>query len=91
MLVFDDTVEKDKLKFYRKGFQKTPNGVEKFDGAYEVLPLSECQPLAEEHKHFYNAIINDTQPLTDGLHALEVLEILELATKRMNNVNVSST
>ncbi len=83
MIVFEDSLPKDKLKFYPKGFQKTDQGIRKFEGEFESIPFNESQPLAEEHKHFYNCIIHNKQPLTDGQHALEVLEILEQATQRL--------
>lgn len=83
MIVFEDSLPKDKLKFYPKGFQKTDQGIMKFDGEFESIPFSDAQPLTEEHKHFYDCIIHNKQPLTDGQHALEVLEILEMATQRL--------
>lgn len=83
MIVFEDSLSKDKLKFYPKGFEKTNSGVQKFDGEYESIEFSDAQPLSEEHKHFYNCIITNTLPLTDGKHALEVLEILEQATESL--------
>jgi UDP-2-acetamido-3-amino-2,3-dideoxy-glucuronate N-acetyltransferase len=85
MLVFEDSIAKEKLKFYPKGFHKTDNGVQKFEGEFESIHFSEAQPLAEEHKHFYESIIHNHQPLTDGKHALEVLEILEQATRRLKS------
>lgn len=85
MLVFEDSLAKDKLKFYHKGFHKTEYGFEKFDGAYETIPFDDLQPLAEEHKHFYECVHYNNSPVTDGVHALEVLEILEQATLRLRN------
>ena len=86
MLVFEDSISNDKLKFYPKGFTKKESGFEKFEGEFEVVPFGNQQPLAEEHKHFYDCIINRKTPLTDGVHALEVLRILEQATMRLNHV-----
>ena len=83
MMVFEDSLAKDKLKFYPKGFQTTAQGIQKFEGDFESVQFGEAQPLAEEHKHFYDCIINNKQPLTDGTHALEVLEILEQASERL--------
>ena len=83
MMVFEDSLAKDKLKFYPKGFEKTNKGIQKFEGDFESVQFGEAQPLAEEHKHFYDCIIHNKQPLTDGQHALEVLEILERASERL--------
>jgi UDP-2-acetamido-3-amino-2,3-dideoxy-glucuronate N-acetyltransferase len=83
MLVFEDSLKTEKLKFYKKGFQKVEGRLEKFDEDYEAVELPEKQPLTEEHRHFYEAVINNTAPLTDGRHAVEVLEILEKAQKNL--------
>ena len=86
MLVFEDSAKQDKLKFYPKGFKQTESGIEKFEGEFVALPFTDAQPLTEEHRHFYDCVLNDKKPLTDGAHALEVLTILEQATKRLNHV-----
>lgn len=82
MFVFEDSLSTDKLKYFEKGFQVNEEGqVEKFDKKFEVIPFDEAKPLEEEQKHFYYSVLNNTQPLTDGVHALKVLEILEKAQK----------
>lgn len=83
MMVFEDSLAKDKLKFYPKGFQKTDKGLQKFEGEYESIQFDNAQPLSEEHKHFYDCIINNKQPITDGKHALDVLQILQRASERL--------
>ncbi|HKB86741.1 MAG TPA: Gfo/Idh/MocA family oxidoreductase [Ignavibacteriaceae bacterium] len=79
MFVFEDSLKTDKLKFYPKGFRNIDGVLQKFDGDFEVIDFEQRQPLAEEQKHFFNSIINNKNPLTDGVHAVEVLEILEKA------------
>ena len=86
MFVFEDSLKTEKLKFYRKGFRVVNGTPEKFDSDYEVICFDEAKPLEEEQKHFINCILNNTQPLTDGRHAVEVLKILEKATESMLNV-----
>lgn len=83
MIVFEDSAPAHKLKFYPKGFTATESGIQKFEGEFEPVPFGDAQPLAEEHRHFYDCIINHRRPLTDGRHALEVLEVLERATQRL--------
>ena len=83
MFVFEDSIKTEKLKFYEKGF-KTINGtIEKFEKEYTVVDFESMMPLAKEHEHFYNAIVNDTMPITDGKHAVDVLKILADATKSL--------
>ncbi len=83
MIVFDDTLQEGKLKFYKKGFSKSKEGIEKFDNDYEIISHDIKMPLTEEHNHFYDCIINDNTPRTDGYHALEVLRILQRATDQL--------
>ena len=85
MLVFEDSVQKDKLKFYPKGFSKTEKGYVKFDNDFISIPFDQLQPLTEEHKHFYECVLTGKKPLTDGNHAVEVLKILEQATRRLHH------
>lgn len=85
MLVFEDSLKMEKLKFYEKGFRVINGEAEKFDNDYEVVDFPEAKPLEEEQKHFFECILNNTQPLTDGKHAVEVLKILERATDSIKN------
>ncbi|MGB9695793.1 MAG: Gfo/Idh/MocA family protein [Ignavibacteria bacterium] len=87
MIVFDDTANTDKLKFFKKGFLQKNGTLEKFDTHFEILNYPSEQPLVEEHKHFYNCILNGEHPLTDGNHAREVLEILEIAQSKLHKYN----
>ncbi len=87
MFVFEDSLKTEKLKFYPKGFKKVNGNLEKFESDYEVVEFGNSQPLAEEHKHFYDCILNNKKPLTDGQHALEVLKILEQAQEGLTAVN----
>jgi UDP-2-acetamido-3-amino-2,3-dideoxy-glucuronate N-acetyltransferase len=81
MIVFEDTLKREKLKFYRKGFNVVDGEIEKFDSDYEILDFEEKQPLEEEQKHFFKCILEKEKPRTDGEHALAVLLILEQAQK----------
>ncbi|MCE1164428.1 MAG: Gfo/Idh/MocA family oxidoreductase, partial [Bacteroidetes bacterium] len=84
MIVFEDSLKTEKLKYYKKGFSIVDGELEKFDSDYEVVRYENLQPLEQEQKHFYECIIKGGKPRTDGLHAKEVLEILEKAQSKMN-------
>lgn len=86
MLVFEDSLKNEKLKFYKKGFNLVNGSPEKFDSDYEVINYPDRAPLEEEQKHFFDCIINDRTPRTDGVHAKEVLEVLETAQIRLNDL-----
>jgi UDP-2-acetamido-3-amino-2,3-dideoxy-glucuronate N-acetyltransferase len=83
MIVFEDSLMQDKLKFYPKGFFQIDGKLIKFEGSSETLDFDNCPPLKEELKHFFESIIYDKEPLTNGYHALEVLKILEIAQKKL--------
>lgn len=85
MLVFEDSLKNEKLKFYKKGFNIVNGSPEKFDSDYEVINYPEKAPLEEEQKHFFDCIINNRIPRTDGVHAKEVLEILEVAQTKLSD------
>ena len=85
MLVFEDSLKNEKLKFYKKGYHKVNGTLEKFDNDYEVVETESKQPLTEEQKHFYDCIDDGKKPLTNGVHAVEVLEILEKAQKSLKS------
>ena len=84
MIVFEDSLKEEKLKFYKKGFNIVGDSIEKFESEYEVVAFENKQALEEEQIHFFNSILNDTVPKTDGYHAKEVLEILEQAQINLN-------
>lgn len=83
MMVFEDSAPSDKLKFYPKGFTTFNGTIEKFDGDFEVIPHADGQPLSEEQLYFARCVEEDLSPLTDGRHAVEVLEVLKMAEKSL--------
>ncbi len=85
MLVFEDSLKDEKLKFFKKGFSLVNGSLEKFDSDYEVIKFPDKAPLEEEQKHFFDCILNNVNPRTDGVHAKEVLEILEIAQLRLKD------
>ncbi|HUI30622.1 MAG TPA: Gfo/Idh/MocA family oxidoreductase [Candidatus Acidoferrales bacterium] len=86
MMVFEDSAPRDKLKFYPKRFDNVNGTIQKFDGEFEVIPHDDKQPLAEEQCHFMKCVTENLTPLTDGKHALEVLEILDKAGKNLKEM-----
>lgn len=87
MIVFEDSAPTDKLKFFPKGFRMNGKTLEKFDGDHEVVSFEQKQPLAEEQRHFVECVRTGKEPLTDGQHAFEVLQILEEAERSLKSMN----
>jgi len=81
MFVFEDSAPENKLIFYKKGFRKVGDKLEPFNEASEIITYENHPPLMEEQKHFFDCILKGTRPLSDGIHAVEVLHILESAQK----------
>jgi len=86
MLVFEDSLKTEKLKFYKKGFNVVDGELEKFDSHYEIIDFDNISPLEAEQLHFIDSVLNNRTPITDGQHALEVLQILEKAQKYLKNI-----
>lgn len=83
MLVFEDTLAENKLRFFPKGFDAIEGRLEKFDGEFLAIPYSPEEPLAAEHRHFYECVQTGRRPVTDGSHAVDVLRILQEAQMRL--------
>lgn len=84
MMVFEDTLQENKLKFYKKGFEIV-NGVPvKKDDNFESISFDSTSPLELEQKHFIDCVETKTTPRADGRNAIEVLETLERAQDCLN-------
>ena len=84
MLVFEDSLPKDKLKYHKKGFHTIEDEVVKFDENFEVVEFEPKQALKEEQIAFYGAVETGVKPVTDGKHAIETLKILMEASKEIS-------
>lgn len=83
MIVFEDSLKNEKLKYFKKGYNIKNGKMEKFESEYKVLDFENKLPLEEEQKHFFESILNNTTPRTDGYHAKSVLDILEESSKKL--------
>lgn len=87
MVVFEDSVKDNKLKFYKKGFVDVNGEPEKFDEEFVVIDYDNKAPLEEEQKHFFECVLSGNQTVTNGDHAIEVLKILEEAQDCLKRKN----
>lgn len=83
MMMFEDTLKENKLKFYPKGFDMVDGHPVKRDLDFENIEFDASSPLEEEQKHFIDCIENHNTPRSDGRNAIEVLETLERAQKEL--------
>jgi predicted dehydrogenase len=90
MIVYDDMEPSEKVKIYDKGITVTPGT----DSLYNALvgyrsgdmfapQLDVSEALKVELQHFAHCIETGTTPLTDGIAGLQVVRILESATRSM--------
>lgn len=91
MIVYDDLEPSEKVKLYDKGI--TINGSK--ESLYSTLigyrtgdmwapQLGITEALREEAQHFARCVMNGESSLTDGRAGLRVVQILEAATRSMN-------
>jgi predicted dehydrogenase len=91
MIVWDDLEPSDKIKVYDRGVSLTDDPAEIYNllvsyrvGDMWAPRLSTAEPVLTETAHFIACINNGTTPTTDGRLGLQVVEMLEAATRSVN-------
>ncbi len=86
MVVYDDVETLEKIRIYDRGVDAPPHTdtFGEFQLSYRygditIPALPSTEPLRLECEHFLDCIENGRRPLTDGLHGLQVVRVLELA------------
>jgi predicted dehydrogenase len=90
MIVWDDLEASEKIKVYDRGV----NLSDKVEDLYSMLVsyrigdmwaprLATTEPLIAEAAHFVDCINTGKRPITDGRLGLQVVEMLEAATRSM--------
>lgn len=79
MMMFEDTLKENKLKFYPKGIDIVEGLPVKRDLDFENIEFDSTSPLELEQRHFIDCIENSLIPRSDGYNAVSVLETLEKA------------
>ena len=98
MVVYDDVSNEAKIQLYDKGVDKQFNTAPLKDfesygefqlllrGGDVVVPQFDfVEPLKVECKHFVECIRKGMRPITDGVHGMKVVKILETAELSMQN------
>jgi predicted dehydrogenase len=91
MIVWDDLEASEKVKVYDRGISTTGDVEELYSmlvsyriGDMWAPRLSTAEPLSTECAHFVDCIMTGKTPTTDGRLGLQVVEMLEAATRSMN-------
>ncbi|MFQ5849165.1 MAG: Gfo/Idh/MocA family protein [Candidatus Binatia bacterium] len=85
MAVFDDTSATEPVRVYDKGVLEPGTYVSYGDslgvrvGDIWVPRIEMQEPLRLECLHFLDCVENRSRPLTDGLHGIQVVRVLEMA------------
>ena len=91
MLVWNDLVADEKLRIYDKGITKT-NGSAQDVHALRVSyrmgdvwapRIDQIEALSAEAKYFVDCVENDKKPFNDAVAGLEVVRMLEAASKSL--------
>lgn len=92
MVVYDDVEPIEKIRVYDKGVDVPPysDTLEEFRLSYRygditAPPISSVEPLRLECEHFLHCIRTGERPRSDGRDGLEVVRILEAATRSLLN------
>ncbi len=92
MVVFDDMESDRKVTVYDKGATTTRTKFETYGefvtlhfGDIHIPKISNEEPLRVECQHFVDCIRHDTQPLSDGRDALNVVRVLEAMERSLRN------
>ncbi len=88
MLRFDDSSEKKELLFYEKGIDWVEGEPIKREGVTETIAYGSEQPLTAELDYFAQNM-HGTIAKADGQNAVEVLEVLEMASAQLDGGAVS--
>jgi predicted dehydrogenase len=90
MIVFNDLETTEKIKIYDKGYTILPQSdrdrilVDYRTGDILIPKIPQYEALAQMALDFRDAIVKGTQPVSDYLSGLEVVEILEAADKSLS-------
>jgi predicted dehydrogenase len=92
MIVYDDVQTNEKIRIYDVRVERPAHYDSFADFHYSyhygdsyIPQIKQEEPLKAEMQHFLDSIASDTQPLTSGYEGLEMVKILEAASKSLKN------
>lgn len=89
MLVFDDTLEEDKLSLYRHNIEWDRGQIPVAKKAErEVIDVEKIEPLREECKAFLRCVDEGVDATTSGEEGLRVLRVLKAAQSSLRGLDM---
>jgi len=89
MVEFDDVHPVEKLRIYDKGFDRPPAFTEyaQFlsirNGDIHIPQIPMVEPLEVQCRHFVECVTEGKRPLTDGVSAVRVVQVLDAAQRSL--------
>jgi len=83
MACFDDTAAQDKLLLYDQGIEWVNGAPVPRKGLGAVVDIASVEPLKEECQHFLECVETRRRPRTDGMSALNVLNVLQACQRSL--------
>jgi predicted dehydrogenase len=92
MAVYDDIEPLEKIRIYDNGVEAVPYTSTYGEFLYSYRygdihspRIKESEPLKAEARSFVDAIVSGTQPRTDGINGLRVVEVIEAADRSLRS------
>lgn len=89
MLSFNDSDGSKEIKFYEKGIDFIKGEPVKREGPTTLIKYEEGMPLSNELSYFIDHLDGTPVEIADGKSALDVLKVLELATRSLSGESVN--
>ena len=86
MITFEDSSEGKPLKLYAKKIDMEKGIPEKIDGPVTLIDYEQKMALTEELQYFVSHLDGKKPNIANGQHALEVIKILIIANKQLENI-----
>ena len=86
MITFEDSSEGNPLKLYAKKIDMENGIPEKIDGPVTLIDYEQKMALTEELQYFVSHLDGKKPNIANGQHALEVIKILIIANKQLENI-----
>ena len=86
MITFEDSSEGKPLKLYAKKIDMENGIPEKIDGPVTLIDYEQKMALTEELQYFVSHLDGKKPNIANGQHALEVIKILIIANKQLENI-----
>ena len=90
MITFEDSAKDNPLKLYSKKFDINQGIPKKVDGPIKIIDYDNKKPLTQELLYFMEHFGFIKPKISNGKHAIEVIEILVKASEHLQEISTNS-